>query len=292
MIPAAFDYYRPNSIPDVIALLEEHGDEARVMAGGHSLIPMMRLRLVQPGVLIDLRKLDTLTAIEMDDGHLRIGGAATHDAIQRSSLVKEQAPLFVDTARQIGDVQVRNVGTIGGSIAHADPAGDWPAALLATEATMVLAGPGGLRDVAAADFFVGLFESAIEAGEILTAVRVAASAAGTGAAYLKSAQSASGFALAGAAAQLTLDGDTIGTVRIGITGVGENAYRASAVEEALTGTTADEATVRAACQHATDGLAEVLSDTHAAADYRRHLATVMTRRAVLAAASIARGGAA
>ena len=287
MIPAKFDYTAPETLDEAVGLLERLGEEAKILTGGHSLIPMLKLRLAQPGTLVDLRKIDALRGIRERDGGLEIGASATHAEIAASQLVQRIAPVVCETAGEIGDRQVRNAGTIGGAVVHADPAADWPAALLATGATVVLRGSGGERTVAAQDFFVGLLESAARPGEILTAIRIPAAPPASGAAYRKIAQSASGFALAGVAVQLTLDGDTIGSARVGITGVADHAYRPAAVESALAGSSTDEDAVRAASAEAAQGL-EVLEDIHAGRRYRTNLAQVLTRRAALAAVARAR----
>lgn len=286
MIPARFDYAAPDTIDEAIELLQRHGEDAKVLTGGHSLVPMMKLRLARPGMVIDLRKIGGLRDIRRANGTLEIGAAATHAQVMDSQDVRDACELLCETAGEIGDVQVRNAGTIGGSVVHADPAADWPAALLACGATMVLRGPGGERAVAAEDFFLGLMESAARPDEILTTIRVPAS--NGGGAYRKLAQSASGFALAGVAASVILDGGAIASARVGITGVSDRAYRPQAVETALAGCAPDEQAVADACQNATEGV-EALADVHASARYRENLARVLTRRAVLAAAERARG---
>ncbi len=282
MIPAEFDYAAPTSMEDAIALLKQHGDEAKILTGGHSLIPLMKLRLARPGFVVDLGRVPGIRTIEMDGDTLQIGAAATHDDVQHSDLVQGHCAMLSECAGEIGDVQVRNVGTIGGSVIHADPAADWPAAMLAADAAMVLAGPGGERTVSAADFFVGLLESAAKDDEILTAIRIPAQGAATGA-YMKMEQQASGFALCGVAALVETDGQTITSARVGITGVADTPYRATAVEAAI-GSGAE-----AAAAHAADGIS-ALDDVHASSAYRTHLAAVFTRRALEAAAARAGAG--
>lgn len=288
MIPAAFDYAVPETLDEALGLLEQHGDEAKVLTGGHSLIPLLRLRLARPSLVVDLRRINGLRDIREVGGELVLGAAATHAEIQASPEVQRLCPLLAETAAEIGDVQVRNAGTLGGSVVHADPAADWPAALLATGATFVLHGPTGERSLPAEEFFVGLLESAAQPGEILTAIRVPANPTGWAGAYRKVAQSASGFALAGAAVQLHLDGDAIASARVGITGVADHAYRAASVEAALTGCALDTGALQEACSTAAEGV-EALADIHASARYRAHLATVLTRRAAEAAAARLRG---
>lgn len=282
MIPIAFDYAVPATIDEALALLREHGDGAKLLTGGHSLIPMLKLRLAQPSLVVDLRRVPGLAAIERDGSELVVGALATHAAIAASKDAREACALLGETALEIGDPQVRNLGTIGGSIVHADPAADWPAALIASHAIVVLRGSKGERRVPADAFFVGLMESAAKPGEIVTAVRVPVVPKGTGHAYRKLAQSASGFAICGVAALVAVDGDRITSARLGITGVGECPYRPGAVEEALVDCPTDADSVKAACRLAADGVA-ALGDIHASSDYRSHLAGVFAARAVLAA---------
>lgn len=293
MIPAGFEYVAPASLNQALALLAKHGDDAKVLTGGHSLIPLMKLRLARPAMVIDLRRIKRLTGIHKKQLEpdkmlgLEIGAATTHAEIERSELVRRGWPLLAETAGEIGDVQVRNAGTIGGSVVHADPAADWPAALLALGAVLVLASQQGERSLPAAEFFVGLLTSAIRPGEILVALRFPARPKGNGGAYLKLAQSASGFALAGVAADVNVSDGHISSAQLGITGVGEKAYRPRRTEQALTGCPRHEEAVRAACALAAEGV-EPLADIHAGARYRAHLARVLARRAVLAAIERAR----
>jgi len=286
MIPAAFDYTTPTSMDEALSLLQQHGDEAKILTGGHSLIPLMKLRLAQPGMVIDLRNVSELRTIEMRDGSLHIGAAATHDAVQQSDLVSSHCPMLAACASEIGDLQVRNVGTIGGSVVHADPAADWPAALLAADATFELQGPDGKRQVPAVDFFVSMMESATQENEILTGITVP-SAGPHGGSYLKMKQSASGFAICGVAAMVTMDGDKVAKARIGITGVADVPYRGTAVEAALEGTAGTADDVASAAAQAAEGRM-ALEDLHATAAYRTHLATVFCKRAINAALASAR----
>jgi aerobic carbon-monoxide dehydrogenase medium subunit len=273
MYPANFDYLRPSSVDEAVAMLVQHGDAAKLLAGGHSLIPAMKLRLARPEVVIDIGRIAALSDIRDAGGHLVVGAMTTHQEIATSKLLKEQCPLLAETASHIGDVQVRNKGTIGGSLAHADPAADYPAAILALEAEIVVTGPGGRRVIPAAQLFVDLFQTSVAANEIITAVRVPATSKAV--AYEKTEQKASGFALAGVAVVVGTDG-----ARVGVTGVAAKAYRAAAVEKALTGQPpwAADAIGRAAT-HAADGV-EPLRDIHASAEFRAHLAQVNTRRAL------------
>ncbi len=287
MIPAQFEYHRPTSLTEALQLLQRL-PEARLLAGGHSLLPMMKLRLVTPAHLIDLGRLGDLRYIREEGGAVAIGALATHWMVESSPLVRQKAPVLAEAAGRIGDVQVRNVGTIGGSLAHADPAADYPAAVLALEAQLVAEGPAGSRTIPATEFFTGMFTTALRPDEILTRVTVPPLPARTGGAYLKFPHPASGFAVVGVAAVVTLDGRArCERARIGITGVGPTAYRARAVEDALAGAALDEKTVAAAAGLAAQGV-DVNEDLFASADYRAHLAQVFTRRAVLAAAERAR----
>jgi aerobic carbon-monoxide dehydrogenase medium subunit len=280
MIPRAFDYRRPSSLTEALQLLASHAENAKILAGGHSLLPMMKLRLASPEMLIDIGRLAELSAIREQDGTLIIGAGATHYACETSTLLMQRCPLLAETAAHIGDVQVRNRGTIGGSVAHADPTADWPAAVLALDAQLKLAHSGGERTVDARDFFVDLLTTAMEGHEILTEIRVSANAPRTGGVYLKVPQPASGFALAGVAAQVRLDsGNTIQHVAVGITGVGNIAFRATATENALHGQAATAETIARAAEQATQGV-EAMADIHASAEYRLHLARVYTKRAV------------
>ena len=273
MYAAAFDYARPSTVDEAIALLSQHGEDAKVLAGGHSLIPAMKLRLAQPKVVVDIGRIAGLSYVREAGGRVAIGAMTTHADIEASRLLTQKCPLLPETAGHIGDVQVRNKGTIGGSLVHADPAADYPAAILALDAEIDLAGPRGRRTVAAADFFVDLLQTAILSDEILTEIRVPITPASV--AYEKTEQKASGFALAGVAVVMTAD-----DLRVGVTGVAARPYRAAAVEQALRGRRqpSPEAIEQAAA-HAADGV-DPLSDIHASAEFRAHLASVNTRRAI------------
>jgi carbon-monoxide dehydrogenase medium subunit len=271
MYAANFDYHRPSTLDEAIALLARHGDEAKVLAGGHSLIPAMKLRLARPSVVVDIARIANLSDVREAGGRIAIGALATHQAIESSALLNAKCPLLAETAATIGDVQVRNKGTIGGSLAHADPAADYPAAILALDAEIEVAGPKGRRTIRAADFFVDLLQTALAPDEIITEVRVPVTARTV--AYVKTEQKASGFALAGVAVVVGADG-----VRIGVTGIAAKAYRASAAEQALAGKRSPDA-IAAAALHAADGV-DPLSDIHASSTYRAHLAQVNTKRAL------------
>ena len=279
MIPAAFDYVRAATLDEALGLLAKHGQDAKVLAGGHSLIPAMKLRLSQPKVVVDIGKLGDLRSISERDGQIALGALTTHHDIESSDLLARSCPLLPEVAGAIGDIQVRNKGTIGGSCVHADPAADWPAAMLALDAEFEIAGPGGSRTVSAKDFFVDILTSAIESGEILTTIHVPVTAKTV--AYAKFAQKASGFAIAGVAALV----DKVRKyVAVAVTGVAAKAYRAAGVESSLQGVELSAATIATAAQKAADGV-DPLSDIHASTEFRAHLACVQTKRALELAAS-------
>lgn len=284
MIPAPFDYVAPATIDEALSLLSERQDDAKILAGGHSLIPAMKLRLAQPALLVDIGRIKDLSYIREEGGRILIGAMTTHYQLESNARLKEICPLLSDCAASIGDVQVRNRGTIGGSLVHADPAADWPAAALALEAELVAVGPNGERAIKASDFFVEMLTTALEPNEILREIRINATQNGTGQAYFKLPHPASGFAVVGVAVSLVRGADgACQRARVGVTGVAVKAYRASAVEDALAGKVLDEATISDAAAHAADGV-DANADLYASADYRRHLAAIYTRRAVRAAA--------
>ena len=280
MIPATFAYQRAGSVDEALRLLGESGD-ARLLAGGHSLLPAMKLRLDRPATVIDISRIDELAAIEAAGGGVRIGAAATHARIAACDVVGAKAPLVAAAAAVIGDVQVRNKGTIGGSVAHADPAADYPAALLASDAVIHVRGAGGSRQIAAADFFVDLYATALEDGEIITAVEVP-DQGGAACSYQKFPHPASRFAVVGAAVSVAMDGGRCTSARVALNGVAVAAFRDAGVEAGIAGTTLDAAAIEAAASKAADGR-ELLSDLFADEEYRRHLAKVYVRRALTAA---------
>jgi carbon-monoxide dehydrogenase medium subunit len=282
MISAQFDYVRAKTLDEALSLLAQNED-AKILAGGHSLIPAMKLRLAQPPLLVDIGRISDLAYVREDGGQLRIGAMTTHYQIESSDLLKKICPLLPECAGHIGDVQVRNKGTIGGSLAHSDPAGDWPAAIIALNAELVAASKNGERTIKADDFFIDLLTTALAPAEILREIRINKSNGRSGQAYVKMHHPASGFAVVGVAANLSLNGDgSCQKANIGITGVSSKAYRATGVEAALNGARPDDQTIASAASHATDGV-DVNSDLFASADYRRHLAEVFTRRAISAA---------
>jgi aerobic carbon-monoxide dehydrogenase medium subunit len=274
VIPAPFDYQRASSVDEALAALAEHGDDAKLLAGGHSLLPLMKLRLAMPAVLIDIGRIGDLSFVEQDGDEVRIGALTRHHDLATSALAREQVPLLADVAGQIGDPQVRHRGTIGGSVAHGDPASDLPAALLALRATLVARGPGGERRIAADDFFTGFLETALTPDEVLTEIRVPA-VPGVGWAFEKFQRRAQDWAIVGVAAVLTNGASGPG---IGLVNMGSEPLRAAAAEEALrSGSSAADAAARAA-----DGT-EPPEDLNASPEFRRHLAGVLTRRALEAA---------
>ncbi len=281
MNPEPFEYHTPKDIEEASRLLAQFGGEGKLLAGGHSLLPTMKLRLAAPKHLIDLGRLADLRYIREADGKLEIGALTTHFQIESSEMARSKWPLLSETAREIGDVQVRNRGTLGGSLAHSDPAADWPAAILALDAEIQARSAGATRWIPAAGFFVDLLTTALKEDEILTSVRVPAAPPGSGSAYLKLHHPASGYAVVGVAVSMSLDDDDgrVKRIAIGITGVGPKAYRAAAVEEALREKALNPSALAAASEHAADGI-DVNSDPYASAGYRSHLAKVYTRRAL------------
>lgn len=289
MIPAPFEYHAPKTLEEALRLMERHGDEAKLLAGGHSLLPLMKLRLAMPRYIVDLGRLKGLSYVREENGRVAIGALTTHSEIEHSGLLRSVCPLLAETAAEIGDVQVRNRGTLGGSLAHADPAADYPAALLALDAEIVVASTADARTIAARDFFVDMMTTQLRPGEILTQVRVPPRGPRTGSAYAKLHQPASGFAIVGVAARLILGkGSKIEHAAVGVTGLGPKPFRAAAVERALTGKSASSKLIADAARHAADGI-EPLSDLHASRDYRREMAMVFARRALERALARAAG---
>lgn len=282
-IPAAFDYHVAKTVDEAIALLQEHGGEAKLLAGGHSLLPTMKLRLAQPGHLIDLGRIDGLSYIREENGYVAIGALTTYNKIERSDLLARRFALLPEGTALIGDQQVRNRGTIGGSVAHADPAADMPGMVLALKAIIVARGPSGQREINADDFFQDLFTTALAENEVVTEIRLPLLPAHSGSAYEKLANRASHYAVAGCAAVVTLNDDnTCASASVVITGASVKPTRATAVENALAGKVLDEATISAAASHAADGL-ELIEDIHGTKAYRAQMAGVMAKRALLRA---------
>ena len=292
MIPAAFNYEAPTTLDEALNLLAANPDEAKILAGGHSLIPAMKLRLAQPGMLVDIGRIKDLAYIREDGDQIAIGAMTTHYEIESSALLQNICPLLPDCASHIGDVQVRNKGTIGGSVAHSDPAGDWPAAVIALNAQLVAVSANGERTIKDGDFFVDLLTTALAPGEILREIRIPKPNGSFGHSYQKVRHPASGFAVVGVAVSLMLGADgSCKSASIGVTGVASKVYRAVAVEAALKGQQMNDQTIAAAAAYATDGV-DANSDLYASEDYRRHLAQVYTRRAIQDAWAHATGGSA
>lgn len=289
MISSAFAYHAPTSVAEAVDLLTEHGEDAKLLAGGHSLIPLMKLRLAEPGVLIDLGKIADMAYIREDGGGLAIGAMTTYAALESSDAVRRRAPVLADAARQVADAQVRNMGTIGGSLAHADPAGDLPAVAIALNAELITSSQGGHRSIGADDFFVDLLTTALEPAEILNEIRIPALAPRSGSAYAKFGNKASHYAIVGVAAVVTLAADgSCAAASIGVTGAGPNAVRAGDAEAALAGSALDDAAISAAASAAGNGI-EFNEDVHASAEYRAHLTAVYAERAIRAAIANAAG---
>ncbi|GAA2885590.1 xanthine dehydrogenase family protein subunit M [Pseudonocardia halophobica] len=282
MIPAKFDYVRPSTVEEAVSALQQGGDDAKILAGGQSLLPVLRLRLAAPSVVIDLGGIAELRQISEDGDRIAIGAMAPHHDVMRDDLVKQHVTLLSQATATVADPQVRHRGTLGGALAHADPAGDLGAVALALDAEFVIAGSSGTRTVPATEFFVDYFTTAIGEGEILTQVRFP-KYTGWSTHYEKFNRTAQAWSMVAVAAALRVEGGSVAEARIGLTNMGTTPIRATGVEQALVGQPATADSVRAAAEHATEGTAAP-SDADAAADYREHLAKVLTGRAVLAAA--------
>jgi aerobic carbon-monoxide dehydrogenase medium subunit len=279
MIPQQFEYSAPKTLDEALGLLSEG---AKPLAGGMSLIPMMKLRLATPEHLVDLGRIKDLSYIREQGGELHIGATTTHHDVESSAMVRGKCPLLAETASHIGDVQVRNMGTIGGSVAHADPSADYPAALQALEAKFVLKGAKSERTVSAEEFFVDTFTTALEPGEIVREVIVPVDGDGTGTSYHKVLQPASGFAIVGIAVRVRKQGDKVTMARIGVTGLSNRAFRATEAEKALEGRSGSPAEIQAVAALVGQGI-DANSDLHASADYRLHLAAVYAGKALATA---------
>ena len=285
MIPPQFDYVKATSVDEAVSALAQHGDEAKVLAGGQSLIPLLRLRLAYPGTLVDVGDIEEMLGVRDDGDAIVIGASVTHADVIANALVQQHAPLVVKAAETVADRQVRHRGTFGGSLSHADPAGDLPSVAVALDAELVVAGSGGSRrTVAARDFFTDYLQTTLAPDELLVEVRVPKLGDGWGVHYEKFVRVAQAWALVGVAAAVQRSNGSITQARIGLTNMGPTPIRASAVEQALAGGDATEGAVRAAASHAADGTSPP-TDLGGDADYRRHLVTVLTRRAVLTAAA-------
>ena len=288
MIPGSFEYHVPQTVDKAIALLARLGDGAKILAGGQSLLPAMRFRLASPEALVDINRLRDLSYVEERGDHLAIGALTREYQLEESPLVERSYPLLLDTARVVADPLVRNRATVGGNLAHADPANDHPATMLAYGATVVARGPAGTRTIAIDDFFVGLFENSLQPGEILAEIRIPKPAAGSGGAYLKLERKVGDYAVAAVAVQLQLAGGVVGGVRIGLTNVGPVPARAQNAEAALAGKAASDDVIEAA------GLAAAAecdpsADLRGAVDYKRDMVRVLTKRALRRAIERAQG---
>jgi carbon-monoxide dehydrogenase medium subunit len=280
MIPSAFEYKRANSVDEAIAMLGESSGEGRLLAGGHSLIPLMKFRLSEPTVLIDIGWIAELSGIRENGERITIGATTTHTEIATSDLLLGRLPVLAETAAEIGDPQVRNRGTIAGSLAHADPAADYPAVMVALDAQLTILGSGGARTVGADDFFQDIFTVDLGDDEMITSIELPAMRA---AAYAKLHQPASQFAVVGVAAALSMEAGVCQSARVGVTGLASHAQRLPDVEAALTGTTLDAASISSAADRAPDSVVDVNEDLHGSEAYRQQMARVFTRRAVEAA---------
>ncbi len=288
MIPGRFDYYSPSTVQEAVALLDKHGYDAKVLAGGQSLIPAMRFRLSMPEVLIDINGVDGLEYLRESNGHLAIGAMTRESTVEESALVQSQYPMLADASRVIADPLVRNRSTVGGNLAHADPANDHPAVMLAYDAEILAQGPDGTRSIAVDDFFVGLFENALADNEILTEIRVPAAAAGGGETYLKMERKVGDYAISAVAVRLTMDGDTCTAARIALTNVNPTPMRANNAEEAIVGKMLAEAVVEAAGQAAA-AECDPSADLRGSVAYKRDLTRVLTKRAINKAVQRAKG---
>ena len=284
MIAHPFRYENPATLEEALHLLRDPG--ARPLAGGMSLVPMMKLRLAAPEMVVDLQRIPDLNSIDPVNGHLSIGAMATHAAVQSAQLLRADCPLIAECAASIGDVQVRNAGTMGGSVAHADPAADYPAALLALEARIHVAGPSGERIISAEEFFVDTFTTDLAQGELITRVLVPRELSEAGTAYEKKVHPASGFAVVGIAARLQVVKGRISNARIGVTGLTGKPYRARNVEQILEGSAGTSEEIRKAASVIADGI-EPSTDIHASSEYRANLARVFAARAISRALRLA-----
>lgn len=282
MIPPAFDYAAPSTIGEAVRLLQEKGEDAKILAGGHSLIPLMKLRLAAPSFLVDLGKIAELRYIRDQGDHVAIGAMTTHYMLESSELLRSRLPLLAQAAGLVGDMQVRNRGTLGGTLAHADPASDLPSVVKALRGTIVARGPSGERTISTEEFFQDVWTSALEPTEVVTEIRLPFGRGRSAQAYEKFRLRASDWALVGVAVNLERDNGSIRDASIVLTNVGTTPVRASSVEQALRGQSASADAVRAAAEHASDGL-EPTAELKASPDYKRHLARVLTRRALQSA---------
>jgi aerobic carbon-monoxide dehydrogenase medium subunit len=287
MNPSTFDYYRPESVNEAVSLLQEHGENVKLLAGGHSLLPIMKLRLAEPDALIDLSRIAALRGVSETNGGLSIGALTTHSQVASDPLIDRHAPLLGVTASYVGDRQVRARGTIGGALAHADAAADYPAAILALNATMVAQGPAGERSIAAGDFFLDFLTTALDPAEVLTRIEIPAQPSNAGWSYQKLANQASGYAIVGVAVLLVVgENGSVSEARIGGTGMAAVPWRAVEAEQALIGASADDDAAITAAASRVDLDIEALDDLHGSAEYRRRVARGLARRAIQEAIAV------
>ena len=280
MIPPSFEYLTPSNISDAVALLQKHGDEAKILAGGHSLIPAMRLRLAEPGYLIDISGIGGLDYIQEESGQLRIGAMTCEAALEESEIVQSKYPLLLDTAKMIADPSVRNMATVGGNLAHGDPANDHPATMFALRASVVVEGPNGKREINIDDFFPDFFTTALAEDEILTEIRIPSPPSSSGGAYLKIERKVGDYAAAAVACQLNIDSSgSIENIGLGLTNVGSTPIRASSAEELLKGKKPDENMLAEAGRLAAAD-SEPMEDLRGSAEYKRALVNELTQRAI------------
>lgn len=289
MIPGSFEYHAPTSLDEAVALLARHGEGAKVLAGGHSLIPAMRFRLAVPATLIDINRLPGLAYVREEGGELRIGALTREVDLEESEVVQKRYPLLADTAHVVADPLVRNLATVGGNLAHADPANDHPATMLAYGATLVARGPGGERTLPIDDFFVDLFTSALAPNEILTEIRIPTPGPGAGGAYLKIERKVGDYAISAVAVQLTLKGNEVEACRIGLTNVSPVPLRATDAEAAVAGRALTDEVLEAAGKAAA-AQCDPSADLRGSVEYKRDLTRILTKRALRKAAERARGG--
>jgi len=290
MIPRSFEYFSPRTLEEAVALLQKHGPDAKLLSGGQSLIPMMKLRLVSPDYIVDINRIPGLDYISESDGHLKIGALTREHELESSDIVKTRFPILADTAKVIADPLVRSQATVCGNLAHGDPANDHPATMLALGATVVATGPKGKREIGIEDFFPGLFTTALEAEEILTEIKIPFPPPHSGGAYLKLERKVGDFATAGVAVQLTLDDSgAVKRAGIGLTNVGMTPIKAKQAEDFLTGKNPDEATIRKAGELAAAD-SQPMDDIRGSAEYKRDLVRVLTTRALSRALDRAKGG--
>lgn len=286
MIPPPFDYHAPRTLPEAIALLGQLGEEAKILSGGQSLLPLLKLRFASPGHLVDIGRIPGLDYVKEEGGFLRIGALVREAALESNPLITSRYPILTDTARVIADPIVRNLATVCGNLAHGDPANDHPATMLALGASVVLTGPSGTREVPVASFFTGIFTTALQPNEVLTEIRIPVPPAGSGGAYLKLERKVGDYATVGVAVHLSFDNGTVGRAGIALTGVGHRNLRAEAAEAAIVGAELNDDTIKAAAELAAEA-AQPRSDERGSADYKRSVVRVFVERGLRKAAETA-----